>query len=1127
MNEAAIQATSEICSSLQPQGLLRGRFLSSDGEHLETKILRIANRLNFHDRAQVAVLLGQLLSVPAHQGKVVAKSLRQLTQEAKERLLEALRKMEAGDCYQRYFSLYTCYGSKDAKRVLRSVSDRSAMIRRLALAILPNVISEDEISDALLGMKEAERRSVLKRLRVLRHETVIDKFLLELRSLDRDAYVRLFPYGSRSFIEGDWKHLQEDLSAAHWERLARNHPEFCLERLERIFSDADKHDPKLLRLANTVLPVTGRLQLDGNMRILERVTDGFPLGKINLGKLTRLRSRELSEILLRKESSASFDLSSVYPKLGVKTTSLLLAKMPLSHRQVSTWLKKFRPEERSRLFAEFKERWRSSEGLFEVALLRQLPTGPRVAEARQMLKSPVLLPRPEQRLPYAELLPWAECRTEVESYVNDPAPDLRMLGISVLLRALRFHGESVTEALQLVKSRKHEQDPVRLAMLNELVTLPPSIWKEEHRDALSAIFRDALDAKDLSSGSVQAILRFLVRLLDFHPEWAAKQFAGIIEERGYPARLWYRGGLEERHVKLLLHASLRVLKKWQTKEKERYLICFAGELGRYVKDFPEIRSVLASLARGASEVSVSEAALNILQTTKCPEFEALVEDLLRSDPTWSSKYSIIGFLHARRQDLLTPYLGQKAYSGKFGTGKTRRVPSFSGGFERWTAVQKQIYQEALESMLTQKGNDTGDSFFALSSLSRLPDPPLNVFIRYSTLDPAKHSAVRDQAITCLANLDGGEGVPELIQCLTDERARVAIYSLRRAILEMTPKTALKLLADVPSGKITVLKEVIRLSGELRTPDALAFLLRTAAGEHGVDVRTSLLRSLWDYLERPETWDYFENQALLGERPIALHLARIPSFNVSNRALERLSRLLGILLEHPEPKVRVEILKRLIAQPVTDSALSLKSKLSNSLCARLRDESNTAALAIVHTYGRQVPETIASILASVRENRRALSSLLSAFTSELRQDRKRLNGAGRSIVSALDGDPNLTSQRLSLSVLVITAEEIINLVERIRENHLLHPGSLSGLVQSLPMFLVREDAEEANAFVKRWCASPHPDLRRLALAALTANCESRTGWSEADLALLEQFRMDSAPLVAEAAQFTFPAKELES
>ena len=84
----------------------------------------------------------------------------------------------------------------------------------------------------------------------------------------------------------------------------------------------------------------------------------------------------------------------------------------------------------------------------------------------------------------------------------------------------------------------------------------------------------------------------------------------------------------------------------------------------------------------------------------------------------------------------------------------------------------------------------------------------------------------------------------------DDRARIAIYALRRALLQMSTTRALAILRGVPRHRVTVAKEVVRLLGELPGGAAYADLLVMAGEDVHRDVRVALLRALWDHLERP-------------------------------------------------------------------------------------------------------------------------------------------------------------------------------------------------------------------------------------------------------------------------------------
>ena len=67
------------------------------------------------------------------------------------------------------------------------------------------------------------------------------------------------------------------------------------------------------------------------------------------------------------------------------------------------------------------------------------------------------------------------------------------------------------------------------------------------------------------------------------------------------------------------------------------------------------------------------------------------------------------------------------------------------------------------------------------------------------------SATPDSAV----RLDARQGVPVLIEALGDNRARFAIYALRKVFSELAREDALAELRAVPTTKVTVAKEVLR------------------------------------------------------------------------------------------------------------------------------------------------------------------------------------------------------------------------------------------------------------------------------------------------------------------------------
>src|SRR5262249_42731525 len=137
----------------------------------------------------------------------------------------------------------------------------------------------------------------------------------------------------------------------------------------------------------------------------------------------------------------------------------------------------------------------------------------------------VLTTRPLVRAAYFALLPWDEARDGLRGWFQHPEAEMRSAAWTALTAAARYQSSRLGELLTLVRQRKNEQDPVRLAFLTGLAGLPPRRWAAEHLPDLAGVLREALDAPNLSPASTNALARLLWSLLPHQPAWAATQLA--------------------------------------------------------------------------------------------------------------------------------------------------------------------------------------------------------------------------------------------------------------------------------------------------------------------------------------------------------------------------------------------------------------------------------------------------------------------------------------------------------------------------------------------------------------------------------------------------------------------------
>jgi hypothetical protein len=485
---------------------------------------------------------------------------------------------------------------------------------------------------------------------------------------------------------------------------------------------------------------------------------------------------------------------------------------------------------------------------------------------------------------------------------------------------------------------------------------------------------------------------------------------------------------------------------------------------------------------------------------------------------------VYNYLHRRRQDLLTPFLGQRAYKGRFSTGKTHFVLPLLTGFYRWTPSQQRLFADTLTQVTQDAQRDVYGLFQAIHQLAALPAvlPTRLVGLADARME---NLAVRDTALRALARLDGGQGVPVLLEALDDVRARIAIYALRSTLLEMPAARALTLLQAVPTQKVTVAKEVIRLLGDLDTPAVYPLLLEMDARPLHRDVRVAQLRAIWPHLERPETWPILYRAAADPDPAVAAGVVWLPTDRLSPAAQQHVLALLAALLGHPDALLRVQVLSRFVTLPLADPGRVLLPPLLARLHSPLPDEYKAAARALFATYAQQHAAAIAETVAQVRPERRVLQALLQALHTALAANRSGLQPVVQGILAALRPDPLTVRLQARLAVAGLPWPELAPYLTELAATDALDAEVLMATAQALEASGQRSGPQsEANsvaAFEYTLAANPDARLRRLAQAALQAQATQPAGWTAALRTRLDQYRADPAPLVAAAAQFVFP------
>lgn len=1032
--------------------------------------------------------------------------------------------LEQGNVYERYLALVSCYTSRDADHVMRALHDPSRLIRGLALSLVPLTCNDAQTLTAFKQIHPSARYRFLTNLRKKRRYSAIDACLASLDDKTVMAYAAL---GSEDFARKVVARFVNYSDHTIWRRLARRHPDLAIEALLKEVNAAKHFDQRLAYLSYWLMPTFTELRPEKALQLARALLRHTPIERLNLHDLAVRFPNEISEMLLSSDDRAHIPFKkSALRRLTTDNIIRLIERRYLSASAYDfiLWYARLKSEQRGMLYEVLQQNWWDHEGKLSPNLIALLPRDMREAEARRHLALPALATRIIESLAYAAFLSWDEAREYLVPYFRNADATIRAAALSALIRAVGYHRDQLGEVLKLVKMRRNEQDPVRLAMLTALSSLKPGIWREEHLDDLGQIIRDALDAADLSHTTASNAEKLIVILLPFHPLWSAEWLATLVKERGQVSFYALANRLNRRDIEMIAPALMPILEAWRTRERERFIIAAAQAFGKRLRYFTAFIDLLEKLLDSFSHPWVGAQALQLIKSAEEDHpirFPRLVVELLAKDKSWVTQPIIHQYLHRRRQDLLTPYLGQTSYSGRFSTGKTRYILPIFRGFYRWTPEQQHIFAGVLSEVTADTMRDTPAMINTINQLAGLiaVEP-----VRLIELASAKTQVIRDTALRALGRLDAGQGVPVLLDAMNDDRARIAIYALRRTLLEQSADSALNLLRKMPLDKVTVAKEVVRLIGDLGTEEAYQELLNFDGRDLHSDVRVALVRAMWSFLERPTTWDMLKRAAQSPDLSTAALTARTPAEKLSPAAQRQLVETLVLLMRHPIPAVRVTVLERCTFLPVSDPDRLMITPILEAARSPLPDEMRQAAAAIFATYGGKDAALVGETVTHLLPYRWSLTVLIDTLKNALRNNRGQLMATTRAVLTALRQDPLTVSLQVSLAIHGIWWKEVAAFLVDLSAHGELHAEAIMQAVAAMPLVLFRSDVGEAWQMEEALRVHPDPMLRRIGVAVLKDLVTAPRGWTDRDLEVLNVYRNDPSPLVAEAAQFTFPVRE---
>jgi hypothetical protein len=546
-------------------------------------------------------------------------------------------------------------------------------------------------------------------------------------------------------------------------------------------------------------------------------------------------------------------------------------------------------------------------------VLTVLPHRRRHAEARRMLALPAVATEPATRLRIASFLPYAEAAAELDRARTSADADERAAAYELHVRCAARTGDpdALTALLAGLDRVRNERDPVRSRLLAALADVRPDLFSPDVVGDLDRLVRDVLDARDASWATRMAVTRLVFRVL-----WQS-----VAADRTQPLMLWALETLER--ISAWRQASLTVdlarelrrgqehvvfdrMRHWLEQALRRNnaapLLTLARSLDRRAWEMPDLQDLLGQATRVKKQSTVAAAVQLWLAAPRHRADKAAA--LAERDESLLTLPAVLSVVARRRTDLVDGHvLAGRPLRGRFGTRKATWVPVVDAAALRlWTPDQIRRYAALTRGVVDDDGLDRWQRAQAARLLPRLPGQSPEAV---ADLIDGEDVLIAEGVLTGLAGHEPPEqAVPVLLEHLSGDRARVAVFALSRCARHIAPSrlgpSLRAALAEAP--KVTVRKEAARLLSQMRVPDAVDDLVAAwrRDGQHR-DVLVAVAVGLRAWLDDPRSWTALE-AAAAGERHAAESLLDAVPHQMSESDRPRYAALVRRLTGHPEPEV---------------------------------------------------------------------------------------------------------------------------------------------------------------------------------------------------------------------------------
>jgi len=818
-----------------------------------------------------------------------------------------LDELDTRGLYGRQLAVLAAAIGGDVTFLEARLADSDGTVRSHALkASLRLPLSDAAFERAMDDAPEAVRRQLATVVVATGRTALAERLLLSVRDLwgDEEA-ARLLPGCGPETVERLLPGLF--LAVVRWHALGRRYPDLVLDEVAHqlaelpdqsrapwwyrnadVFAATVEARPlRVLELLEQHCPAQFPTPVQGILGHLLKVSPGRTIRLITtperlVGHPRALVSRTALSRLARLGPPELLDLGRAWSHTP-DSLALLLRALP--------------PSQREAFYDSATSGQDLSRSNLSGSLLDALPRRRAQAEARRMAAQATKRGAPWATVLAADAyLPVTEARPQLLAATRRPTAEDRALAYPLLVRNAGRSGEAaaVAELLDDLQRLRNEQEPVRTPALAALAETPPSLFTGADANLLDRITTDALEARDSSWRTRQALSALALALLREHAVsgdqllvgWALTALKQLSAHTG-SALLGRLDTSLRRGQEFQVFEALRPwLEAGADKVDHSLTFALARALRRRARYMPELQELLWQAIQFGDNATMSQAVdLWLDEPSTRAERAARVLEL---EPSAAVLYPVLTVLTYRRTDLLHLVLADTPPYGRFLPQGARWLPPIDG-IGTWLPSQ----QAAAARLLTRAADDASLPKHTRAGHIRtaVAIPGLGFEIARRYLD-SPDTVLAEAALGALVWTDRpAEALPLLLAHAADDRARVALYAAARATKFVAPsqlETVLRAAllptddgAPAPAAKVTSRKELVRLAAtQLPVATAAAVLAEAydLPGQHRdvqaacVPVAIELLRSpaAWRLLERAADGEPVTQAAVLRTQPYELH-----------------------------------------------------------------------------------------------------------------------------------------------------------------------------------------------------------------------------------------------------------------